>query len=82
MDGFEATRAIKREFARTPVLVLTALEHPEHLLEALKAGASGYVLKDLTAQRIVEAIRKVLSGESSILSARLLSDLLSEKQEK
>src|SRR5688572_21671753 len=45
MDGIEATRAIKRELPRTIVLVLTAYEDPEHLSEALKAGAAGYLLK-------------------------------------
>src|SRR5215212_1295782 len=66
MDGFEATREIKRESPSTVVLVLTALGEPESLLEALKAGASGYVLKDSSPQRIVGAIRRVLDGESSL----------------
>jgi two-component system, NarL family, response regulator NreC len=46
MNGFEATREIKRESPSTVVLALTAFGEPESLLEALEAGASGYVLKD------------------------------------
>ena len=75
MDGFEATREIKRESPSTVVLVLTALGEPESLLEALKAGASGYVLKDTSPQRIVEAIRRVLDGESP-LNQEVAMDLL------
>lgn len=45
MDGLEATRAIKQEFPLTIVLMLTAFENPNYLLEALKAGASATSLK-------------------------------------
>src|ERR671916_1317787 len=46
MDGLEATRAIKVEQPEVSVLVVTTYENPDYLLEALKAGAAGYVLKD------------------------------------
>src|SRR5919202_64490 len=52
MSGIEATGAIKRELPRTIVLVLTAFGNPDYLLEALKAGASGYILKEASAQQI------------------------------
>src|SRR5215203_3456814 len=58
MDGFEATREIKQESPSTIVLVLTASEEPEYLLKALRAGASGYVVKHMGSQQIVGAIRK------------------------
>src|SRR3954467_8837738 len=48
MDGLEATQAIKREFPLTIVLVLTASVEVGSLSEALKAGAAGYILKDLS----------------------------------
>ena len=63
MDGFQATREIKRRFPSTIVLVLTAFEEPDYLLEVLKAGASGYILKHVAPQQIVGAIRRVLEGE-------------------
>jgi DNA-binding NarL/FixJ family response regulator len=85
MDGFEATREIKREFPSTIVLALSAIEEPDSLLEALKAGASGYVLKHMEPQQIVGAIRRVLDGESPLnqeLAMALLLRLIEEKQQK
>jgi DNA-binding NarL/FixJ family response regulator len=81
MDGLTATRAIKREFPRTIVLVLTALEDSEHLLEALRAGASGYIVKDAAPKQIAESIRRVLIGESPLnqeVGRRLLMRLIEE----
>jgi DNA-binding NarL/FixJ family response regulator len=45
--------------------VLTAFEDPDHLAEAIKAGAAGYVLKSAPPARIVEAVRKVLLGDAA-----------------
>jgi DNA-binding NarL/FixJ family response regulator len=84
MDGFEATREIKREFPSTIVLALSAVEEPDSLLEALKAGASGYVLKHMESQQIVGAIRRALDGENPLnqeLAMQLLLRLIEEKQE-
>jgi DNA-binding NarL/FixJ family response regulator len=84
MDGFEATREIKRELPSTIVLVLTAFEEPDYLLEALKAGASGYVLKHMDPQQIVGAIRRVLEGECPLnqeVAMQLLRRLIEEKQQ-
>ena len=81
MDGLEATRHIKREFPRTSVLVLTASENPNHLSEALKAGAAGYVQKGATTQETIGAVRKVLEGESSLdqeLATQLLKRLMED----
>jgi NarL family two-component system response regulator LiaR len=81
MDGLEATRQIKREFPRTSVLVLTAVEDPIYLSEALKAGAAGYVQKGATTQETLEAVRKVLEGESSLdqeLATQLLKRLMED----
>jgi DNA-binding NarL/FixJ family response regulator len=55
MDGLEATRQIKRELPRTIVLVLTAVEDPIYLSEALKAGAAGYVQKGATTQQTLRS---------------------------
>ena len=85
MDGFEATREIKLELPSTIVLVLTASEEPDYLLEALKAGASGYVLKVMSPAEIVGAIRRVLEGEFSLneeVAIQLLMRLIEEKQQK
>lgn len=82
MNGVEATRQIKRELPRTIVLMLTAIEDPKHLSEALNAGAAGYILKHASIQEVIGAIQKVLSGESPIdqmLSAQLLMRLHSRE---
>jgi DNA-binding NarL/FixJ family response regulator len=81
MDGLEATREIKREQPSVSVLVVTTYENPDYLLEALKAGAAGYVLKDAPKGQLVNAMRRVLSGESPLnqeLAARLIQRLASE----
>jgi DNA-binding NarL/FixJ family response regulator len=85
MNGFEATREIKRESPSTVVLALTAFGEPESLLEALEAGASGYVLKDSSPQRIVGAIRRVLDGESPLnqeVAMELLRHMIEERYQK
>ena len=84
MDGIAATREIKSELPLAIVLMLTALEDPELLSEALRAGAAGYVLKYATKEEIVAAIRRVLSGEFPInhtLSAQLLVHLHTQARE-
>jgi DNA-binding NarL/FixJ family response regulator len=81
MDGLEATRQIKREFPRTIVLVLSAVDDPDYLSEALKAGAAGYVQKGATTQETLDAVRKVLEGESSLdqeLATQLLKRLMED----
>jgi len=62
MDGLEATRAIKQEFPRINVIIVTMHENPDYLFEALKAGSAGYVLKDATQREVVTAVRQVLRG--------------------
>lgn len=75
MDGLTATRSIKRSFPEISVLILTMHENEDYLLEAVKAGAAGYVLKDAPQQELVTAIRKVLEGETT-LNRRLATGLL------
>jgi DNA-binding NarL/FixJ family response regulator len=67
MDGVEATRRLTASAAGTPrVLVLTTFDTDEHVVEALRAGASGFLLKDVTPGDFVAAIRIVASGEAMI----------------
>lgn len=62
MDGVEATKIIKRDFPHINIIILTTFNDDEYIFEALKYGASGYLLKDATMGKIVEAIREVHSG--------------------
>lgn len=81
MDGLEATREIKEEHAAISVLVVTTYENPDYLLEALKAGAAGYIMKDAPKRQLINAIRRVLNGESPLnqeLATRLIRRLADE----
>jgi DNA-binding NarL/FixJ family response regulator len=64
MDGIEATRRIGQARLRSRVLMLTTFDLDEYVYEALRAGASGFLLKDAGRQRLVEAVRTVAAGES------------------
>ena len=82
MGGIEATRKLKQEEPSPLVLVVTALAEPDCLLEAVRAGASGYVLKYASAQEMTETIHKVLRGESPLnqgLAMQLFRRLIDEK---
>jgi NarL family two-component system response regulator LiaR len=81
MDGLEATRRIKKGSPHTIVLVLTAVEDPILLSEALKAGVAGHILKRATTAEILGAIRKVLAGESP-LDQEVATQLLMRLMEK
>jgi DNA-binding NarL/FixJ family response regulator len=66
MDGVEATRRLTGSDSAPRVLVLTTFDTDEHVVEALRAGASGFLLKDVTPPDFVTAIRVVASGEALI----------------
>ncbi len=74
-DGLATCRAIKQECPATSVILVTMHENPEYLLEALKAGAAGYVLKDISQRELIAAVQGVLRGES-ILNKELVIRLL------
>ncbi len=69
LDGIEATRQITEADPGVKVLILTTFETDNHVIQALKVGASGYVLKDSTADAIVSSIVAVMSGERVMASA-------------
>lgn len=83
-DGLVATRAIKQRFPEISVLVLTMHADEDYLLEAIKAGAAGYVLKDASQHELATAIRKVSEGETVLnqeLAIQLLQRLANEPGE-
>ncbi len=69
VDGIEATRQILEAVPGAKVLILTTFETDSQVIQALKAGASGYVLKDSSAAAIVSSIVAVMSGERVMASA-------------
>jgi DNA-binding NarL/FixJ family response regulator len=65
LDGIEATRRLLAdEDARTKIVMLTTFDMDEYVYEALRAGASGFLLKDVPPEQLVEGIRAVGSGEA------------------
>ena len=85
MDGLAATREVKQRYPLVSVLMVTMHENPNYLLEALKAGAAGYVLKDAPQEEVIDAVRRVREGESPLdseLAARLIRRLAAEGQER
>ena len=69
LDGIEATRQLGKELPDTRVLILTTFDADVHVLEALRVGASGYVLKDSTPDAIVSSIHSVMAGERVMAGA-------------
>ena len=66
MDGVAATRELSACFPEIGVIILTTFEDDEIVFEGLKAGARGYLLKDITSEEMAEAVRKVAAGEALI----------------
>jgi DNA-binding NarL/FixJ family response regulator len=62
MGGVEATREIKRRWPQINVLVLTVHDDDQYLFEAIRAGASGYLLKDIHDQELIDAVLAVAGG--------------------
>ncbi|MDQ6617763.1 MAG: response regulator transcription factor [Actinomycetota bacterium] len=79
MDGIEATRRITTDpaLAGTRVLILTTFDHDEYVYEALRAGASGFVLKDTSPEELLAGIRVVAAGDA-LLSPSVTRRLLHE----
>ncbi len=81
IDGIEVTRQIRVRWPEIEVLIFTIFDDEARVLEAVRAGASGYLLKGMTADRIVEALRDVCSG-GSVIQPRLARSLLRRLQRK
>lgn len=67
MDGVEATRRIVQLKKEIKVIILTTFDEDETVFEGLRAGAVGYLLKDVTSEKLVEAIRTAARGEYFLL---------------
>jgi DNA-binding NarL/FixJ family response regulator len=79
MDGIEATRRILAEQPEARVLILTTFDLDEHVYDALRAGASGFLLKDVGRDDLVAAVRVVAHGDALLaptVTRRLLADFV------
>jgi DNA-binding NarL/FixJ family response regulator len=76
-SGVEATALITAASPETRVIVLTTFDNDDYVFDAIKAGAMGYLLKDVPARELIDVIRRVHAGESFI-QPRVASKLLLE----
>ncbi|MCS0653305.1 response regulator transcription factor [Cytobacillus firmus] len=79
-NGIEVTSLVKSQYPNCRVLVLTMFEDDEYLMEALRAGADGYLLKDSSSEQVVAAIRMVSQGDS-IIHPRMTKKLITYHQQ-
>ncbi|MBW4473891.1 MAG: response regulator transcription factor [Stenomitos rutilans HA7619-LM2] len=66
VDGVSATRAIKAQHPHLPILILTTYDQDEWVVDAIRAGASGYLLKDTNSEDIIAAIEGTIAGKTHI----------------
>jgi len=79
MDGIKATRQIKETHPHVQVIILTTYDEDELVFDGIRAGASGYLLKDITRRRLADAVRGAARGEAQIDPA-IASQVLGEFQ--
>lgn len=82
MNGIEATREICKKHPNIRILVLTTYDDDEWVFDAIRAGASGYLLKDTPRQKIIEAIRGTMDGKSFVdpaVAGKLLNQVVSNQ---
>ena len=82
MNGIEATREIRKKYPHIKILVLTTYDDDEWVFDAIRAGASGYLLKDTPRQKIIEAIRGTMDGKSFVdpaVAGKLLNQVASNQ---
>lgn len=77
IDGIAATYKIKKILPGADVVILTVYEDEPHIFEAIKAGAMGYLLKDVSIEEVIEAIHKVYKGEA-LLQPMIAAKVLKE----
>jgi len=78
MDGVECTKIIKQQYPHIKVIILTTFDDDEFIIEALKNGAVGYILKDLSSEKLVGAIRDAYDGNSIMqpeIAAKVISHI-------
>ena len=77
MDGVAATRTLSTDHPEVKVIILTTFEDDETVFEGLKAGARGYLLKDISSEEMAQAVRRVAAGEA-LIEPRLTRKVLAE----
>lgn len=62
MDGVEGTKAIKERYPDTKIIILTTFNEDEYIFQGLKNGADGYILKDVSSEKLIDGIKTVYAG--------------------
>ncbi len=84
MTGVEATRQIRTHHPEMKVLVLTTYDDDEWVFDAIRAGASGYLLKDTPREKVIDAIRGTVAGDSFVdpaVAGKLLTQVASKQEQ-
>ncbi len=79
VNGIEAARVISQQVPTTKIIMLTVSDEEDDLYEAIKAGATGYLLKEISVEEVAEAIQAVVQGQS-LITPSMASKLLTEFQ--
>jgi DNA-binding NarL/FixJ family response regulator len=77
LNGIEAARAIRESVPSAKIVMLTVSDEEDDLFDAIKAGANGYLLKEISIEEVADAIRSVVQGQS-LISPSMASKLLNE----
>ncbi|MDA3938601.1 MAG: response regulator transcription factor [Spirochaetia bacterium] len=83
INGIEATKIIKKEYPNIDILMLTIFEEEDKILSAIKAGATGYVLKNTDPGELASQIKSIFSGGSPIspnIARKILTEFRKERQ--
>ncbi len=78
LDGVAATRLLHQQQPHLPVIILTTFDDDDQVFEGLRAGAVGYLLKDVSSQKLVEAIQTAVRGETFLqpsIAAKVVAEL-------
>ncbi len=83
MNGIEATRQIRTHYPEVKVLVLTTYDDDEWVFDAVRAGASGYLLKDTPRAEVIKAVRGTVAGQAFVdpqVTGKLLQQVASQQE--
>jgi DNA-binding NarL/FixJ family response regulator len=82
MNGVIATRKVKESYPDIEVLILTTYDDDEWVFDAIRSGAAGYLLKDLTPEKLIESIKGTISGKGFVdpkITKKLLTEIAARK---
>src|SRR5690625_817746 len=85
MDGIEAAKIIQSRWKQTKILILTTFDHNEYVMDALKIGVNGYILKNADTESLIRSIRSALDGGLAVedqVAAKVMPLLLNQQEEK